>query len=175
MNLDASRTAAQQPAPSYPDICFAADNFEDGIDEMVCARCTWDAVYSTSCAAVPDTVAPRVSVLPACYHAHRAGLCSQGDQLCLCRSWRTRTSATPSCWRRALASPLRCRRLRARNRRCAAWITQPHSIRTLARQMLDDHGHPRLDVTPCIHVSLTRLSDTDAQLSGSGTTPGRKA
>ena len=35
MNLDASRTAAQQPAPSYPDVCFAADNFEDGIDEMV--------------------------------------------------------------------------------------------------------------------------------------------
>ena len=35
MNLDASRTAAAQPAPSYPDVCFAADNFEDGIDEMV--------------------------------------------------------------------------------------------------------------------------------------------
>ena len=40
MNLDASRTAAQQPAPSYPDVCFAADNFEDGIDEMVRLRCT---------------------------------------------------------------------------------------------------------------------------------------
>ena len=39
MNLDASRTAAQQPVSSYPDICFAADNFEDGIDEMVCLRC----------------------------------------------------------------------------------------------------------------------------------------
>jgi hypothetical protein len=35
MNLDASRTSAEQPAPSYPDICFAADNFEDGIDAMV--------------------------------------------------------------------------------------------------------------------------------------------
>ena len=35
MNLDSSRTSAEQPAPSYPDICFAADNFEEGIDQMV--------------------------------------------------------------------------------------------------------------------------------------------
>ena len=38
MNLDASRTSAEQPAPSYPAICFAADSFEEGIDRMVRLR-----------------------------------------------------------------------------------------------------------------------------------------
>ena len=89
MNLDASRTAAQQPAPSYPDICFAADNFEDGIDEMVC------------CNLLPRTSCERESA--ACATAQR--LLAPADLNCFCDTCTACScypSASPEHWPVAL-------------------------------------------------------------------------
>lgn len=34
VNLDSAK-ASQVPAPSYPSICFAVDNFDDAFEDMV--------------------------------------------------------------------------------------------------------------------------------------------
>lgn len=41
VNLDSSRSDAQNPEPCYPDICFAVDNFDNTFEDMVRLRTDW--------------------------------------------------------------------------------------------------------------------------------------